>query len=107
MGQRGNRLGIPITELSDDQHDHVKDVLKTLIEPFRTDDQNEVMKCLKSQGGLEKCNLAFFEQGNMGDDEVWDNWRLEGPSFVWHFRGSPHVHAWVNIADDPSVKLNS
>ena len=27
----------------------------------------------------------------------------EGPLFVWHFRGTPHIHVWVNIADDPSV----
>ena len=43
----------------------------------------------------------------LGSDCVWDNWRLEGPLFVWHFRGSPHVHVWVNVADDPSVKLNA
>ena len=43
----------------------------------------------------------------MGDDGVWDNWRIEGPSFVWHYRGAPHVHVWVNVADDPSVKLNA
>ena len=24
-----------------------------------------------------------------------------------YFRGRPHVHVWVNVADDPSVKLNS
>jgi len=38
---------------------------------------------------------------------VWDNWRLEGPSFVWWFRGSPHVHVWVNVADSPDVELNA
>jgi hypothetical protein len=38
---------------------------------------------------------------------VWDNWRLEGPAFVWHFRGSPHVHVWVNIAGSPSVPTNA
>ena len=50
---------------------------------------------------------AFYRQGDLGDDSEWDNWRLEGPSFVWYFRGFPHVHIWVNVADDPSVKLNS
>ena len=37
----------------------------------------------------------------------WDNWRLEGPSFVWHYRGFPHVHVWVNVSDDASVPLNA
>lgn len=63
-------------------------------------------ECLKEQGGLDKCNLAFYKDGNLGDSE-WDNWRLEGPAFVWYFRGAPHVHIWINVADDPSVPLNS
>jgi hypothetical protein len=62
---------------------------------------------LKAQGGLDKCKLSFFEDEDVGFDDVWDNWRIEGPSFVWHFRGCPHVHVWVNVADDASVKLNA
>ena len=61
-------------------------------------DQDEVLACLKKQGGLDKCVLSFYEDEDIGDDKVWDNWRIEGPSFVWYFRGAPHVHVWVNIA---------
>ena len=35
---------------------------------------------------------------NLGDDEIWDRWMVEGPGMVWYFRGTPHVHTWVNIA---------
>ena len=83
-----------------------EDVQK-LLEPYRKEDQDEVLDCLKKQGGLDKCSLAFYTDGDLGDDGVWDNWRLEGPSFVWYFRGSPHVHMWVNVGADPSVKLNA
>jgi hypothetical protein len=62
---------------------------------------------LKAQGGLEKLHLAFYTDEDSGGDKTWDNWRLEGPSFVWHFRGYPHVHVWVNIADQPTVALNA
>ncbi|MCA9200688.1 MAG: hypothetical protein KDA87_24275, partial [Planctomycetales bacterium] len=78
-----------------------------LIEPYRQSDQDEIIQCLKTQGGLDKCHLAFFTDNDIGNDKVWDNWRLEGPSFVWHFRGSPHVHVWVNVADNSNVKLNA
>ena len=81
--------------------------LTSLIEPYRKEDQDEVLECLKKQGGLEACSLAFYKDGDIGDDGEWDNWRLEGPSFVWYFRGYPHVHVWVNVADDASVKLNA
>ncbi len=110
VGFRGNSAeiaGIPVTELSADQRAHAQKVLQKLVEPYRQSDQDEAMACLKAQGGLDACRLAFYSEGDIGDDGVWDNWRIEGPSFVWHFRGAPHVHVWANVADDPSVKLNA
>lgn len=105
--------GVHIGELSPDQKAHAQEVLKALVEPYRTSDQQEVMKALNAQGGLDECRLAFYrsnskgESLDLGDDGEWDVWRLEGPAFVWHFRGVPHVHVWVNVADDPSVQLNA
>ena len=44
----------------------------------------------------------FIGDGELTDvrhvTKIWDIWRLEGPNFVWHFRGAPHVHAYVNIS---------
>ena len=105
-GPEGKFSGIPVSELAKDQQKQVQKTLRKLIEPYRQSDQEEVTKCLKAQGGLEKCHLTFYTGQDIGDDKVWDDWRLEGPSFVWHFRGSPHVHVWVNVADDPNVKAN-
>jgi hypothetical protein len=106
-GRKGAFDGIPVAELSSDQKEHAQEVLQKLIEPYRQCDRDEAVACLKAQGGLDLCHLAFYKQGDLGDDGVWDIWRLEGPAFVWHFRGSPHVHTWVNVADDPSVELNA
>lgn len=107
QGESGVRPGIPLSEMSKDQIAEVEKVLQKLLEPYRQGDQDEVKKCLETMGGLEKCSLAFYIDNDIGGDRVWDNWRLEGPSFVWYYRGAPHVHVWVNIADDPSVKLNA
>jgi hypothetical protein len=85
----------------------VQQVLAKLIEPYRQSDRDEVAHCLKAQGGLDHCALAFYQEGDLGNDQVWDCWRLEGPAFVWYFRGTPHVHVWVNVADDPAVKTNT
>ena len=60
-----------------------------------------------AHGGLDGCVLTFYEDEDIDDYRVWDNWRLEGPAFVWYFRGSPHVHVWANVADSPAVKLNA
>ncbi|MES2790929.1 MAG: DUF3500 domain-containing protein [Planctomycetota bacterium] len=99
--------GLPVTDLSADQKAHAQEVLKTLLEPYRSSDQEEARKCLDAKGGLDQCRLAFYKSGDLGNDGVWDNWRLEGPAFVWHFRGTPHVHVWVNIADDSTLPLNA
>lgn len=99
--------GLPGSELTSDQRAHLEEVLKVLIEPYREVDRKEAIACLKKQGGLDKCRISFYQSGDLGDDKVWDNWRLEGPAFVWHFRGSPHVHVWVNIADDPSFQITT
>ena len=97
----------PCYRLGGDQREHVQEVMQKLVEPYRQSDRDEVIACLKTQGGLDACHLAFFAQQDIGDDGVWDSWRLEGPSFVWHYRGAPHVHVWVNVADDPGVQLNA
>ena len=106
-GKKGDFQGIAVTDLSTDQREHLQKVMAMLVEPYRQSDRDEVTKCIKSQGGLDACHLAYYAEGDIGKDKVWDNWRIEGPSFVWHYRGAPHVHVWVNVADDPSVKLNA
>ncbi len=106
-GPDGELPGIRLSELTPDQRAEVERVLAVLLEPYRTVDREEVRGCLERQGGLDRCHLAFYRQGDLGNDGVWDNWRLEGPSFVWHFRGAPHVHVWVNVADTPDIPVNA
>ncbi|MGH7127098.1 MAG: DUF3500 domain-containing protein, partial [Planctomycetaceae bacterium] len=101
----GEHPGIPVSELSSDQQEHVRQVLEALVEPYRAKDREEVSRCLKAQGGLEKCGIAFYRTDDLGGDKVWDIWRIEGPAFVWHFRGAPHVHVWANVASDPKVTI--
>jgi hypothetical protein len=107
QGAKAKLPGIPGGELTSDQKGQLEKVLQSLIEPYRKEDQDEIMACMKKQGGLDKCALAFYKEGDLGNDGEWDNWRLEGPSFVWYFRGTPHVHIWINVADDPSPVLNA
>lgn len=99
--------GLPVVAMTPDQRENLQGVLKALIEPYRHQDQDEVTACLDAQGGLDACRLMFFADQDIGNDRVWDNWRIEGPSFVWHYRGAPHVHVWVNVADSPDVVLNA
>jgi DNA segregation ATPase FtsK/SpoIIIE-like protein len=95
--------GIAVGELSSDQKNLVEETIKVILAPYRQEDVDEAVAILKADGGFEKLHAAFYQSGNLGNDQEWDIWRLEGPGFVWHFRGSPHVHAYVNIAKPKSA----
>ena len=97
QGPRGKFPGIGVDQLTDDQKELVESTLKVLLAPYRKEDVDEVMAILKSSGGLDQLHMAFYQEEDLDSDKVWDIWRVEGPSLVWHFRGAPHVHAYINI----------
>ena len=106
-GEKGNKTieltgkkkgldGIRVGDLSSDQKDHVMKVVGDLLAPFRKQDSHEALNYIKA-GGVDNLHLAFYKDENIGKDEVWDVWQLEGPNMVSYFRGKPHVHAWLHI----------
>jgi Protein of unknown function (DUF3500) len=102
-GTTGEFEGIAIGELSRDQKALVQKTMQSLLSPYRPADASDAMKAIEANGGLDKIHLAFYKQEDLGSDGIWDIWRLEGPALVWHFRGAPHVHTWVNIAKDAKL----
>jgi hypothetical protein len=106
-GERGNKTiqtkgstkgleGLPVSELAADQKGLFQKVLTDLLAPFRKQDAAEAMKLIKAND-LEKLHISYYKKENIGEDEVWDVWQVEGPKMVWYFRGKPHVHVWANI----------
>jgi hypothetical protein len=98
QGTSGTFPGIGVGALSPDQKSLVEQVIKVILAPYRESDVEEAMAVMKDGGGLDALHMAFYESDDLGGDQEWDIWRLEGPTFVWHFRGAPHVHAYVNVA---------
>ena len=101
QGNTGNLPGLAVGKMSSDQKELVQKVMGDLLAPYRQADREEAMKCVTAAGGVDKIHLSYYQQEDIGKDNVWDIWRLEGPAFVWHFRGAPHIHVWVNICSDP------
>jgi hypothetical protein len=96
--QAGDLPGLATVDMTADQKTAVRGVLTDLLMPFREVDRVESMALIE-KGGFDDLHLSFYKEGDIGNDGVWDNWRLEGPHMVWYFRGSPHVHTWVHISD--------
>ena len=97
QGTGGCFPGIRVGDMTSDQRELVEQTLRVILAPYRSEDVDEVMDILESSGGLDELRMAFYHQGDLENDQTWDIWRVEGPSFVWHFRGAPHVHAYINI----------
>jgi hypothetical protein len=97
QGENGTFSGIKVADMKDEQKAMVQKTMGILLAPYRKEDVEEVMQILNESGGVDQLHMAFYQQGDIGGDKTWDIWRVEGPSFVWHYRGAPHVHAYINI----------
>ncbi len=95
-GKKSGLPGIPMTELTRDQKDHVRKVMADLLAPFRQKDSKEALKLIE-KNGFDHLHMAFYKNQDIGNDGVWDVWQIEGPAMVWYFRGDPHVHTWVHV----------
>ena len=93
--------GLPVSEMSADQRELVSRTLADLLAPFRERDRDEAIRLIQGAGGVDALTMAFYSNEDLGDDGIWDVWKLESPTMVWYFRGSPHVHVWVNIQENP------
>ena len=94
-GKAAGLPGVPMSELSRDQHDEVRRVLTDLTLPFRKEDAAEALRMIEA--GFNDMHLAFYTSRDIGADGVWDVWQLEGPDMVWFFNGEPHVHVWAHV----------
>jgi hypothetical protein len=96
-----DRPGLHAADMSRDQQELVGKVLEDLLAPMRKADSDEARRYIEANGGVKSLTMAFYHEEDIGNDRVWDVWMLQGPSMVWYFRGSPHVHTWVHVSEKP------
>jgi len=104
QGAEGEFEGLSASEMSKDQQKLLKGTLESLMSMYRKSDVDEALECIDNNGGMDALRVVFYEEEDIGDDKIWDRWKVEGPGLAWYFRGSPHVHTWVNIGDPASKK---
>jgi hypothetical protein len=99
QGQGGAFPGLKVGDMTPDQQQLVQGALRSILSPYRPEDGEESLAIIAAGGGIEALRFAFYSQGDLENDQVWDIWRIEGPNSVCHFRGAPHVHAYIHIAE--------
>ena len=98
-GKKEGLPGLRTADMSKDQQGLMREVMKDMLAPFRKKDADESLKLI-DKAGFENLHIAYYQGENIGNDEVWDVWQVEGPSMLWYFRGKPHVHTWLHIRDE-------
>ena len=89
--------GLSVAKLSNDQRELVNEALTSILGVYREDDAKEATEVLKEVGGIDSLNLQFYANDDLKSDGVWDMWRIVGKRATIHFRGAPHVHAYIHI----------
>lgn len=97
-GANQARPGLGVLDLSPDQRNLVERTMRDILSPYRAEDADEVIDLIRRNGGFQRLHLAFYQDPASNDQARWHFWRLEGPGFVWNYRILPHVHCYVNIA---------
>lgn len=97
-GKKAGLPGLRAADMSKDQKGLMREVMTDMLAPFRKEDADESMKLIE-KNGFDNLHIAYYKDENLGKDEVWDVWQVEGPTMIWYFRGAPHVHTWLHIRD--------
>jgi hypothetical protein len=106
QGANGVFPGIPVGELASEQRALARELVRTILSTWAEDDVARAQECLAANGGVDALFFSTYEHGPDGPIPEAQVFRLEGPSAVFHFRGHPHVHAFVNLAMDGDAPLS-
>lgn len=111
--------GARVGDLGEAGQQAAQELVATVLSPWPDAERARAIDCLDANGGVGALHFACFashgfyadmkpwaalepaERARRGDP-YWQVWRLEGPGSVFHFQGSPHVHAYVRILRDPT-----
>jgi hypothetical protein len=117
--ERGSFPGARIGSLSEAARNEAARLLETVFSCYPAADRGRALSCIDANGGLDALHVAYYasrgfyegmvaydsldaaERARRGDP-YWQVWRLEGPGTIVHFKGYPHVHAYIQVVRDPS-----
>ncbi|MEJ0006732.1 MAG: hypothetical protein WDM77_10325 [Steroidobacteraceae bacterium] len=109
QGPAGRFDGLPVAELALPKRRLVRATIANMLDTYA--DGSYAWDCLERNGGVEALHFADydsdFQGGRRAGDAPSQVFRLEGPAAVLHFRGEPHVHAFIHVAQaaDQQVSL--
>jgi hypothetical protein len=119
QGANGAFQGARVGSLSGAAREETAQLLDTVFSCQPEAERVQALSCIDANGGLDALHVAFYashgfyadmaafrdldpaERARRGDP-YWQVWRIEGPGSVVHFKGHPHVHAYIHVVRDPA-----
>ena len=110
QGRGGRFDGVPVAELAPASRKLARDVVAGILENYADNDAAYAWDCLDRNGGVDVLYVADYDEDFQGGRRAGSGpsqiFRLEGPAAVFHFRGEPHLHAFLNVAMDGERPLS-
>ncbi|MBI4902676.1 MAG: DUF3500 domain-containing protein [Acidobacteria bacterium] len=92
------KRGLRTSELSADQKKLLLETMRGMMAMFREDDVKATVETIRKKGVINQLQVSWYGgQYDIGSDQVWDTWQIEGPDMVWYFRGVPHIHCYFHL----------
>ncbi|MFN7920786.1 MAG: DUF3500 domain-containing protein [Bryobacteraceae bacterium] len=92
------KRGLPCSELSGDQKKLLLETMRGMMAMFREDDVKATIETIRKKKMVDQLRISWFGgEYDIGSDQVWDTWQIEGPGMVWYFRGVPHIHCYFHL----------
>ena len=109
-GSQGAFDGIAVADLSRSRREEVARLVSALLGTYADSDAAYAWECLEHNGGIDRLHLADYAEDHQPGRNVGEGpsqiFRLEGPAAVFHFRGEPHLHAFINVGMDGENPLS-
>ena len=121
QGADGRFRGLPANRLDERGLAGLGELIDVVLSCYDEAGCEAAWQTLRQNGGVGALHLAVYSEGGRYDDgqtvtalsaaeraqrgePYWHVWRIEGPGVVLHFRGWPHVHASIHLADDGGAR---
>jgi hypothetical protein len=111
QGRDGRFDGVPIADLAPAKRALARELVAGILDTYADEDAAYAWDCLERNGGVDVLRFADYDRDFGGysrhaGDSPSQIFRLEGPAAVFHFRGEPHLHAFLNVAMDGERPLS-
>ena len=90
--------GLSCAEFNAEQKELFVKTMRDMLAMFRADDVAATIETIESKNMVDDLYVSWYDgKFDVGSDQVWDTWQIEGPDMVWYFRGQPHIHCYFHL----------